>query len=819
MLSATPFDRTSVHSEYGPAEGDGYTFEHLSEKKELWLDFCADTGDGGNSTYSIARCLAAKRIFVNLPEEMAEKEGETGGRRMLPRGDTLIHGGDLAYPNPTDETYEMRLFKPYQDAFQSPPHVYSGHLVVNKPDLPMQYYLSSMEKCLACSQKKQEDSCDSPCKMCLKVQALRSYQGPTSFMIPGNHDWIDGLETFQRNIIHRGWIGGWLLPQEKSYFALKLPHGWWLFGVDLALEEDIDMCQYRYFAKIAEERMSSTDRAIVVTHCPQWLVDWFWGHGEESGKILRQLIRGPLRGRVKLRLAGDLHFYMRHSFKRYGSEGVSVPPSYMPTPAGGSPIPGGSPRQRQGQPVEVLSKKSHAQLISKLSNIAKKNGQSDEDENHSRSVGFKSSSTPTVKLGSMESTTPVSLAGGAFLHPTHVFSYARFRPRHDPSAGPIHVQPTSLLKEKRSFPSSSSLYSMRKSDGPKPTAGGEYQCITSFPTPDDSFRIGKQNLHALGTSILVSTIIGGVVYYLLVLSALPRCTEVAQIFNATSPTEAVGYFLRARRKPEYRGFALAVKARMGGISAQLIYSIVHALFHLTAAIALLLLLEVGIETVIRYENVGSDGYHSLYRWYRQFERSQFPDPANLRSILSYWTCGLYPNAIKWLFAIFDVPEAIAVSRSATCAAGGSIAALTRLQTIGYYVGVLLYFWVLATPTVGLIFGVYLYISGNWLHVHYDESFSALQVEDRKAFLRLHIDSSGNLEVYSLGLRDVPREWREDPRWKSHGGGAFNLDMPHEAEFPSRWMPVKPTGRGKMQYSDPPEDLLEVVDYLKIPKSE
>lgn len=29
----------------------------------------------------------------------------------------------------------------------------------------------------------------------------------------GNHDWIDGLETFQRHIQHKGWIGGWLLPQ------------------------------------------------------------------------------------------------------------------------------------------------------------------------------------------------------------------------------------------------------------------------------------------------------------------------------------------------------------------------------------------------------------------------------------------------------------------------------------------------------------------------------------------------------------------------------------------------------------------------------
>ena len=36
-----------------------------------------------------------------------------------------------------------------------------------------------------------------------------------------------------------------LCLQEKSYFALALPHGWWLFGLDLALVDDIDMCQCR----------------------------------------------------------------------------------------------------------------------------------------------------------------------------------------------------------------------------------------------------------------------------------------------------------------------------------------------------------------------------------------------------------------------------------------------------------------------------------------------------------------------------------------------------------------------------------------------
>lgn len=36
-----------------------------------------------------------------------------------------------------------------------------------------------------------------------------------------------------------------LLPQEASYYAIRLPHGWWLFGLDLALVEDIDMMQCR----------------------------------------------------------------------------------------------------------------------------------------------------------------------------------------------------------------------------------------------------------------------------------------------------------------------------------------------------------------------------------------------------------------------------------------------------------------------------------------------------------------------------------------------------------------------------------------------
>lgn len=43
-----------------------------------------------------------------------------------------------------------------------------------------------------------------------------------------------------------------------------------------------------------------------------------------------------------------------------------------------------------------------------------------------------------------------------------------------------------------------------------------------------------------------------------------------------------------------------------------------------------------------------------------------------------------------------------------------------LQVWAYYGGMLAYYWLLATPAMGFVFGLYLYISVCWFHVHYDE---------------------------------------------------------------------------------------------------
>ena len=104
--------------------------------------------------------------------------------------------------------------------------------------------------------------------------------------------------------------------------------------------------------------------------------------------------------------------------------------------------------------------------------------------------------------------------------------------------------------------------------------------------------------------------------------------------------------------------------------------------------------------------------------------------SSCRATIERWTLGLYPGLLKVVMAVFDLPEAMAVGRARICTHGAP--ATTRVEAAGYYLGSLAYYWVLATPTVALLFGVYLYISINWLYIHFDEAFSALRVEDFKA---------------------------------------------------------------------------------------
>ena len=78
-IQVVPKNKKEVQA--GIQEGE-YLYDHFGKEKELWFDFMADTGDGGNSTYTVARLLAQRKIKVNS--------------KILKRGDLLLIGGDLA---------------------------------------------------------------------------------------------------------------------------------------------------------------------------------------------------------------------------------------------------------------------------------------------------------------------------------------------------------------------------------------------------------------------------------------------------------------------------------------------------------------------------------------------------------------------------------------------------------------------------------------------------------------------------------------------------------------------------------------------------
>lgn len=229
--------------------------EDYSSQPDFWFDYVADIGDGFDSAYSVAYALAQPSI------------GDTANARVrfigdgpgatLPRGRVLIMGGDEVYPSASRDYYEDRLVGPYRAAlpFAEPP----GDL----------------------------------------------------FAIPGNHDWYDGLVSFLRLFCQPRWIGGWRTKQKRSYFALRLPHRWWVWATDIQLERDIDKPQMSFFEKASLD-LSAGDRVILCTAEPAWVQSGFGARRpyESLSYIERNLIesRGAM---LAVTLTGDRHNYTR----------------------------------------------------------------------------------------------------------------------------------------------------------------------------------------------------------------------------------------------------------------------------------------------------------------------------------------------------------------------------------------------------------------------------------------------------------------------------------------------------------------------------
>lgn len=251
-------DKREVENAYAKDTKFDYT-----NKEELWLDFIADTGDGFNSTTSVFYTLSREQINI------CDKNNKD---ITLQRGNILVMGGDLVYPDASEIQYINRFKGPLRFVFPN-----SKLLEDNKshPDL---------------------------------------------FAIPGNHDWYDGLSAFTRMMCQQKKIGGYQTKQNRSYFSLELKENLLFFGIDNQLEGDLDIPQIAYFMDIINNK-SNNNKPLHIILCvaePSWYNYRLMDKGKRPQKFdninyfMKTLKNINSNIKFDVVVTGDIHHYAHY---------------------------------------------------------------------------------------------------------------------------------------------------------------------------------------------------------------------------------------------------------------------------------------------------------------------------------------------------------------------------------------------------------------------------------------------------------------------------------------------------------------------------
>lgn len=259
----------------------------LTDEKEhapdgaMWIDFLSDTGDSPRLVYQLAYLL--QRRDIEVPCIANDKVA----MQKLPRGRVMIFGGDTGYPVADEATLVARV------------------------RAPMLWAHARLFK---------EGTAD-------------THPVPI-YGVPGNHDYYNALggyvQQFRKSLDRTTFQGGFAArphtrmdvttmttAQEASYFALRLPFGWQLWGLDVERNQ-LDERQRQYFRTVKGEYPSNA--RIIVTSQPAFVYHDKSGRHDELVKVYEALsIAHPFSAggalpacEVQLDLSGDVHTYERY---------------------------------------------------------------------------------------------------------------------------------------------------------------------------------------------------------------------------------------------------------------------------------------------------------------------------------------------------------------------------------------------------------------------------------------------------------------------------------------------------------------------------
>jgi hypothetical protein len=286
------------------------------DAQEMWIDYVSDIGDGQRAMYTTALVLQDDLHVEGALDDVVRARAAAAalpavgprqaGWSTLPRGRALIVGGDTAYPLADTTDLEAHVRAPFTWAYRD--LVAAGRLV-------------------------DDDG--------------RPWAEHDLLGIPGNHDYYDQLTGFNRMfrapLTAEHTTGprarrpplrllGFRRRQQASYFALHLPWGWQLWGIDPG-DAGLDYRQEWFFRQqgapdklilampsppIAFGRVIA-DRGLLTALERLGLAAPYAGPVDAPVTLLDgqppdpDLPRALAPGQCRADLSGDMHHYARYS--------------------------------------------------------------------------------------------------------------------------------------------------------------------------------------------------------------------------------------------------------------------------------------------------------------------------------------------------------------------------------------------------------------------------------------------------------------------------------------------------------------------------